>query len=174
MKKTGWTAWFLLAAACSPPAGTPLYPAFPHDPAGPHHGPGTEIGASLAWVRLDTEGESAAGVHLHLMRRPGGGGAASRLGLGMGLEGLFGDHSHHGIMGSIGVFPWKGLALSLSPTCVLTDHGGKRESGYATHVEAAHGFAAGRFDVGPVAAVALSEEDRHYMVGLHVGWDWGE
>jgi hypothetical protein len=128
-----------------------------------------EIGVSAAYVYLDAEGESAPGLHFHLMRRLEGEGITRHFAIGLGFEGIFADHAHYGIMGSLAFFPWRNLAITLSPGVTFADHDGDWESKYTTHIEASYGFMIGEYEIGPVIGYADSSDDRHYMIGIHLG-----
>jgi len=134
-----------------------------------HHGHEMEVGISAAYIHLDAENESASGLHLHLMRRLKGGEFLQHFAVGLGLEGVFADHKHYSAMGSIGVFPWRNLVVTLSPGVAFADHEGEWETNYITHIEASYGFMVGEYEVGPVMGYAKSAEDRHYSVGIHLG-----
>lgn len=134
-----------------------------------HHDHSIEMGVSVAYVYLDAEDASAPGLHLHLMRRLGGDGFLRHVGIGVGLEGIFADHTHYGVMLSIAIFPWRTLVVTLSPGLAFADHDGEWETEYVSHIEASYGFMVGEYEVGPVVGFADSPGDEHYMVGIHVG-----
>jgi hypothetical protein len=52
---------------------------------------------------------------------------------------------------------------------VCANHEDDWETQYATHLEAAYVFETGEYDIGPVVGYSISNEDKHYMLGLHVG-----
>ena len=128
-----------------------------------------ELGLSLSHVRLKAEKESAPSVHLHLLKRLDGSEFLERLGVGLGFETIFADHTHHSLMATVTFFPMEHLALSLSPGIVWADEEDGWANHYATHLEASYGFEIGEYEVGPVIGYADSEEGDHYMIGLHFG-----
>ena len=134
-----------------------------------HHSHANELGASLGYVYMDTEGESAAGLHLHYMRRLRGDGIQRHFGLGAGFEAILADHMHYNVMGSLGIYPYRALVLIISPGVLIVEHHDEFETRYSTHVEAAYGFTLGNFHVGPVIGFARSGDDTHYMAGVHFG-----
>ncbi len=139
-----------------------------HDHA--HHDHAFEIGLSTGYTYLDNENESAPGVHLHLMRRLSGEGFQRYFGVGLGLETIFAAHQHHAVMGSVAVYPWRSLVLTVSPGVVFADHDGQWEDEFAIHIEASYGFTWGEFEIGPVIGFSQADDDRHYMAGIHIGW----
>ena len=128
-----------------------------------------ELGLSISHVRLKAEKESAPSVHLHLLKRLDGSEFLERLGIGLGFETIFADHTHHTLMATVTFFPVEHLAISLSPGIVWADEEDGWESHYATHLEASYGFEIGEYEVGPVIGYADSDEGDHYMFGLHFG-----
>ncbi len=135
-----------------------------------HHDHAFEIGLSTGYTYLDNENESAPGVHLHLMRRLSGEGFQRYFGVGLGLETIFAAHQHHAVMGSVAVYPWRSLVLTVSPGVVFADHDGQWEDEFAIHIEASYGFTWGEFEIGPVIGFSQADDDRHYMAGIHIGW----
>jgi len=133
-----------------------------------HHHPSNEIGVSLGYVHLDHEDESAAGVHLHYMRRLEGEGVLEHLGLGFGLETIFADELHLNPMLTLGIYPWRGLSIGISPGIMIAEHDGENETRFSTHVEAMYGFHVGDFELGPVVGFAQAGDDRHLSLGLHL------
>jgi hypothetical protein len=72
-------------------------------------------------------------------------------------------------MGNVSIFPWRNLAVTLSPGVTFADHDGEWESGYTTHIEASYGFMVGEYEFGPIIGFADSADDIHYMIGIHFG-----
>jgi hypothetical protein len=128
-----------------------------------------ELGLSISHVKLKAEKESAPAVHLHLLKRLDGSEFLERLGIGLGFETIFADHTHHTLMATVTFFPIEHLAISLSPGIVWADEEDGWENHYATHLEASYGFEVGEYEVGPVIGYADSDEGDHYMFGLHFG-----
>jgi len=104
-----------------------------------------EFGVSTGFVRLEPEGESAVGTHLHLIRR------------------------FQNLMGTVAIYPYKNFSIGISPGTLIVEHHDEHETRYSTHVEVAYGFEVGQFEVGPVVGYAKSGDDEHYMIGIHVG-----
>jgi len=128
-----------------------------------------EFGVSTGFVRLEPEGESAVGTHLHLIRRFQGDALSRFLGLGIGFETIFADHMHYNLMGTVAIYPYKNFSIGISPGTLIVEHHDEHETRYSTHVEVAYGFEVGQFEVGPVVGYAKSGDDEHYMIGIHVG-----
>ncbi|UCG58128.1 MAG: hypothetical protein JSU70_01215 [Phycisphaerales bacterium] len=128
-----------------------------------------ELGVSTGFVRMEPEGQSAVGTHLHLIRRFQGEDIRRFFGLGIGFETVFADHTHYNVMGTIAVYPYKNLSIGISPGVLIVEHDNECELCYSTHVEVAYVFEIGQFHVGPVAGYAKSGDDEHYFVGIHLG-----
>ena len=92
------------------------------------------------------------------------------LALGVGGEIIFADEEHYALLFPLSVYPWRGLVLAVAPGIEWAEHEGKQESSYTTHLEAAYTFEVGRFDVGPVVDYSISDDDEHYMIGIHIGF----
>ncbi len=153
-------------------AGTPAFGAADHDHGAGHvhAGSGWEFGLSTGYVRLRTEKEDAANLHLHLMKRLGHEGPARFFSLGAGVETVFATHEHYSAMGTVGIHPWRSLVLQISPGVQWVKHEGQWESEYATHLEAVYSFDVHRcLHLGPVIGYSKTREDEHYMVGIHLG-----
>ncbi len=134
-----------------------------------HHDHDMEIGISAAYIYLDAEDESAAGLHLHFMKRLDGNEFLQNIVVGLGIERIFADHAHYGVMGGVGIFLWRDLVVTLSPGVTFADHEGEWETKYVTHLEASYGFMVGEYEIGPVVGYADSADDRHYQIGIHLG-----
>ena len=48
-------------------------------------------------------------------------------------------------------------------------HEGEWETEYTTHLEVSYGFMIGEYEIGPVIGYADSADDKHYMIGIHLG-----
>ena len=134
-----------------------------------HHDHANEIGMAAAYAYMEPEGESAFGLHLHLMRRLQGESFKKYFGLGAGFETIFADHMHYNVMGSIAVYPYRDLVVVLSPGILFVEHNDELKERYSTHLEAVYGFLFGGCEIGPVIGIAQSGDDTHYTIGIHLG-----
>jgi len=134
-----------------------------------HDTRGMEMGFSAGYFHLDAENENAPGMHVHLSKRLHEEGLMKHFALGVGGEVIFADHEHYAVLLPLFVYPWRGLVLSVAPSMIIAEHEEDWESEYATHLEAAYVFEIGKIDAGPVVGYSRSSDDKHYMVGLHVG-----
>lgn len=134
-----------------------------------HHHHLNEIGISLGIVRMHPESETAPGLHLHAMRRLGDEGFKKLFGIGAGVEIIFSEHTHTGIMGTLGVFPWKKLVIALSPGLLMLEEDGEKQNRFSFHGEVMYEFEVGPFDIGPALGFAVAGEDTHYTMGVHFG-----
>jgi len=132
-----------------------------------HHHHVNEVGFSLGYVYLDQADVSAVDLHLHYMRRLEGEGFLRHFGVGCGFETIFTEQLHYNPMLSLALFPYRNLAVIVSPGVVFEKHLGEYEARYSTHLEVAYGFIIKGYEVGPVLGFAHSEEGRHYSLAIH-------
>ena len=89
-------------------------------------------------------------------------------GLGFGYEVIFSEHRHQNVMIQLGFFPWKGLAVTLSPG-ILFHREETVERKLSLHLEAVYEFHAGFFEIGPAVGAAVAGGDVHLTLGIHIG-----
>jgi len=134
-----------------------------------HDTTGVELGLSAGYVHLEEDDEDAFGLHFHFTKRVGDEGIRRHLAAGIGAEVIFADHEHYSLMFPLAVYPWRGLVLAVAPGIEWAEHDHNWESEYATHFEAAYVFEYGDFDLGPVIDYSKTDDDEHYMIGVHFG-----
>ena len=93
----------------------------------------------------------------------------NRVALGVGIEYIFTEHTHYSILGTISYNPTGGLIIDIAPGILITKHEDKTETHFITHIEFTYEFDFESFGFGPVAGIAWSQEDKHYMIGIHFG-----
>ena len=127
-----------------------------------------ELGFAGGLVRLISEKENAPGFHLHVLRNIGKSGKFS---MGPGLEFIADEHKHLGAVLSFGYRPIHPLYLGISPGVALPvdSHDEHSEPAFSTHFETLYEFELEHFHLGPMMEYSWSAEDRHFMVGLHLG-----
>jgi len=129
-----------------------------------HHHSNSEIGISGSVYYFVVAEEYNPGIHLHYVYYF----THSKFGLGAGYERLFDEHGHN-TFGVIGTYsPVKRLILAVSPGFTFED---EEPSNLfpAMHVEATYGFDLGIFHLGPSLGYAVTTEDQHISVGIHLG-----
>ncbi len=129
-----------------------------------HHHPSREIGLGAGPVYLLGEQEWAPGFHIHYLQSFGKGNWFS---LAPGVEWVFDEHRHTVISLSLGFRPVHPLYLGIAPGFSL-NRGGDVEP--ALHLEALYEFDLGPFHMGPMTEYGLDPDDRHLMLGVHVGF----
>lgn len=134
-----------------------------------HHHHLNELGISTGIVLMQPEDETAAGLHLHAMRRLGDEGFMRFFGLGLGVEVIFSDHRHYAFMGTLGVFPWENVVFTFSPGLLLVKEAGESRRLFSFHSEIMYEFTVGGFEMGPALGFAKAGEDTHITVGIHIG-----
>ena len=168
MKRTSVIAWMLTFSVSS----VAYMASAENDHAHGHHGhnvSGPELGLSAGYVHLQEEAEDVLGVHAHLLQRLGSDGLRRRFAIGVGGEYLLADEEHYALMLSFAAYPWRGLVVSASPGVQWAEHEGDTEADYSTHLEAAYVFPFRQYDIGPVIDYSWTEDEEHYMIGLHLG-----
>jgi len=134
-----------------------------------HHGHLYELGLSAGYSHLQEENENAAGAHLHFLRRLGEDNGLEKFSLGLGVEYLFTEHTHLSLLGTISYNPFADFIIDFAPGVLISEHENKSELHYITHIEFTYEFDLHGFGFGPVLGFAFSEDDRHYMIGIHFG-----
>lgn len=128
-----------------------------------------ELGVSLGIANLIDEDEYAPSMHLHISKRLGSSELLERISLGLGAEYIFAEHQHYSFVGTISINPIWAVILDISPGILITEHEGSKEKQFVTHIELTYEFEYKEFGIGPVIGLGLSEEDNHYMIGIHLG-----
>jgi len=129
-----------------------------------HHHPEFEIGLSSGVVYNFSEKEPALGIHLHLIKSLG---ESDHFGMGLGYECIFDDHKHNTVSIIFLYRPIEHLSLNFAPgiSFKLSD---KSSISPTLHVEAIYEFEFGHFHLGPLVGFAISTEDIHASVGVHL------
>lgn len=140
------------------------------DHHGSHEGHEWELGASIGYANLPTEGTEGTGLHLHILKRLDGDGIEKYFSIGFGGEMLITDEKHYAAMVTLGIHPWRDLVLSVAPGFEWANHEGEWEREYATHFEAVYSFdISENYHIGPAIGYSKTSEAEHYTVGIHIG-----
>jgi hypothetical protein len=136
-----------------------------------HEGHEWELGISVGYANLKTEGEEGGNLHLHLLKRLGDEGLKKYFSAGFGAEVIRTDETHYGAMVTLAYHPVEDLVLAVSPGFEWAKHDGSSwEREYATHLEAAYSFdVSENYHIGPVIGYSKTSEAEHYTVGIHIG-----
>ena len=89
-----------------------------------------------------------------------------QLGVGTSLEYLFDKHQHIGTDLSFSIFPTEDIEISIAPGLVFSNN----IMEYATHFELGYSFDLHSVHLGPIIEMAVSKEDIHLTIGVHVGF----
>lgn len=158
MLKKSFSTLFFLTLICSLFAQDPDHEGHFHD----HHS--NEIAIAATSVYILGEKEFAPGLHAHYVYNI----PHSKFGFGVGYERIFDDHNHN-LLGVIGSYrPVSQWSINLSPGVLYKEF---RASDFepALHLETAYEFEVRNFHIGPVAGIAISRDDYHIGVGIHIG-----
>lgn len=127
-----------------------------------HHS--NEIAFAATSVYILGEKAFAPGIHAHYVYNI----PHSKFGFGLGYERIFDDHNHN-LLGVIGSYrPVSQWSINLSPG-VLYKKFRASDLEPALHLETAYEFELKNFHIGPVAGIAISPDDYHIGVGIHIG-----
>jgi hypothetical protein len=140
-----------------------------HDQHHHHEGSNYEIGLSPGIAYLAHEEEYAPNVHIHLMRRLGSHDYWNRWAVGLGVESIIIEHMHYSFLATFSYNIIGSFIIDLSPGLLLTEHDGVQESQFITHIEMTYEMDFHGIGIGPVMGMAVSQEDEHYMLGIHIG-----
>ena len=125
-----------------------------------------EIGISNGIVYNFAEEETAYGLHIHFIKNFG---ISQKVGVGVGYEIIFDEHKHNTLCVLLHIKPIEHFSINLAPGLVFLESE-LNKSRFALHVEAIYEFETGPFHFGPFVGAAISPEDFHTSVGLHVAF----
>jgi hypothetical protein len=128
-----------------------------------------ELGISVGITHLIHENENPFSAHIHLLRRLGSDTLSERISLGLGFEYIFSEHEHYSVVGTISINPIWALIFDISPGVLITEHEGTLEKQFVTHLEMTYEFDYNNFGIGPVIGYGFSQDDNHFMFGIHLG-----
>lgn len=134
-----------------------------------HHGHAYELSLSLGLAHLKDEGDNAIGSHIHMLRRLGSGNELERISIGFGIEYIHTEHIHLSFLGTLSYNPIAALIVDISPGMLISEHNSKEEIQYITHLELTYEFDLDTFGLGPVVGMIFSDNEQHYMIGIHFG-----
>ncbi|MBN2414130.1 hypothetical protein JXQ31_20820 [candidate division KSB1 bacterium] len=134
-----------------------------------HEGHVYELGFSPSITLIKPEDETAPSLHLHAHRRLGSENFKQRLSVGLGVETIFTEHLHYSLLASFSYNPFAAFIIDVSPGILFVEEEDESIREYLTHIELTYEFDLGQIGIGPVVGMALSSEDTHYMVGVHIG-----
>lgn len=131
-----------------------------------HHHPEFEIGFSSGLVYNFSEKELAPGIHFHLIK---GVGKSDHFGVGLGYELIFDDHKHNAISLIFTYRPIEHLSINFAPgiSFKLSE---KSSVAPTLHFEGLYEFEYNHFHIGPLVGFAISTEDTHASLGLHLAF----
>jgi hypothetical protein len=131
-----------------------------------HNHPEIEIGLSNGLVYNFSEKEPALGIHLHLIKSLG---QSDHFGMGLGYEFIFDDHKHNTVSIIFLYRPIEHLSFNMAPgiSFILSE---KSSVAPTLHIEGLYEFEFGHFHIGPLVGFAISTEDIHASVGLHLAF----
>lgn len=134
-----------------------------------HDGFNNELGISVGIVQIENDEDMNINTHIHLMRHLRYDNFLKRVALGMGIETIFAEELHVSILGTFSYNLVSSLFIDLAPGLLIASHDGHQQKEFIAHIELIYEFDIGLFGLGPVVGMALSEDDRHYSLGIHLG-----
>ena len=130
-----------------------------------HEGYMYELGLSSGLAYLAGEDVYAPNAHMHMMKRVAPEGYANRWAVGLGVESIFTDHTHVSFLTTVSYNFIDDFIVDFSPGLLLAE--GERQ--FITHIEITYESEYRGFGIGPILGMAVSPDDQHYMLGLHIG-----
>jgi len=118
---------------------------------------------------IEPEDETAPSLHLHASRRLGSEGFKQCLSAGLGFETIFTEHLHYSFLASVSYNPIAAFIIEIAPGVLYVKEENESITEFLTHIECMYEFDLGYIGIGPVVGMALSSEDTHYAVGIHIG-----
>ncbi|RMG42743.1 MAG: hypothetical protein D6719_05445 [Candidatus Dadabacteria bacterium] len=112
--------------------------------------------------------ESAVGTHFHIIRKFSTDFPPRLIGIGAGAEVVFTDNPHYNLMGTVALYPWRDLVVSVSPGIEFDKHDGRYLEKFSMHYDIGYGFDLNGLHIGPVIGLGRSGGTNHYFAGLHV------
>jgi len=134
-----------------------------------HEGHDYELGFSLGMTLIEPEDITAPSLHLHAHRRLGTEDFKQRFSVGLGVESIFTEHLHYSFLASFSYNPFAAFIIDVSPGILFAEEEDESIREYLTHIEFTYEFDLEYIGIGPVIGMALSSEDTHYAVGIHIG-----
>ena len=137
---------------------------------GAHEAHEWELGLSVGYTNLKTEGEEGAMLDVHLMKRLGDDGFKKYFAVGLGAEVVLSHENHYVAMVVFAYLPTDNLVLSVAPGLEWAKHEGAWEREYVTHYEAVYNFEiSDEYHIGPMIGYSKTKEAEDYSVGIHIG-----
>ncbi|HRW63934.1 MAG TPA: hypothetical protein P5132_10615 [Bacteroidales bacterium] len=129
-----------------------------------HHLERYEIGISNGIVYSFNEKEFAYGLHLHFIKNFG---EEKKIGVGLGYEAIFDEHKHSAMSVLLHYKPTNHIDINVAPGVIFLNSE-IENSRFALHLEGVYHFELGFIHYGPMIATAISADDVHASIGLHV------
>jgi len=137
---------------------------------GVHEAHEWELGLSVGYTNLKTEGEDGVMLDTHLMKRLGDDGFKKYFAAGLGAEVVLSHENHYVAMIVFAYLPTDNLVLSVAPGLEWAKHEGTWEREYVTHYEAIYNiYNSEKYHIGPMIGYSKTKEAEDYSVGIHIG-----
>ena len=134
-----------------------------------NHSHENEFGIAIGIVPGHDGEDDNIGLHLHYVK---GIGEHNDFGIGLSLETIFDEHKHNSVS-IIGTYHFKkGFTIAYAPGILFSEHDGKSETKFTSHIEFYFEYELDKFHIGPQFDVGIEERDLHYMFGIHIGIDF--
>jgi len=137
---------------------------------GAHKAHDWELGLSMGYTKLKTEGEEGTMLDVHIMKELSGDGLEKYFSVGVGAEVVFSHDNHYTAMVILAYHPIENLVLSVAPGLEWAKHEGSGEREYVTHYEAVYNIdISDEYHIGPMIGYSKTKETEDYTVGIHIG-----
>ena len=137
--------------------------------AGHNHSHNNEFGIAFGLVPGHKDEGNNFGLHLHYIK---GLETHSDFGIGVSFETVFDEHKHNSIS-LMGVYHFnQGYTVAYAPGILFLDHNGESEIEFTQHFELYYEFELENFHIGPQLDIGFEDGESHYMVGIHLGFNF--
>ncbi|MGQ7868267.1 hypothetical protein [Sunxiuqinia sp. sy24] len=125
------------------------------------------LGVGVGGASLLAENEQALGTHLHYLYRVA---PHSRLSVGLGLESVWGEHTHNTITALLNYNILPRLSVNVGPGYSFAEEEGESHKALSGHLELLYEFSIGEFHLGPMLGFGFEKDESHASLGIHLGF----
>ena len=134
-----------------------------------NHEHNNEMSIAIGVVPNHEEQENNIGLHIHYIK---GIGEDNDFGLGISFETILDEHKHNS-MSIIGSYHFNnGFSIAYAPGILVTENEEIVATELTQHFEFCYEFEFEIFHIGPQFDIGFEKEEIHFMLGLHLGFDF--
>ena len=134
-----------------------------------NHEHNNEMSIAIGVVPNHEEQENNIGLHIHYIK---GIGEDNDFGIGISFETILDEHKHNS-MSIIGSYHFNnGFSIAYAPGILVTENEEIVVTELTQHFEFCYELEFGIFHIGPQFDIGFEKEEIHFMLGLHLGFDF--